>query len=84
MLFRSEAAAHGLPAVATPLLAKQLGWTAAELGIAENSETFATACVDLYRNEQRWLDQRNAALERIRKECSPELFRRQTAKILEA
>jgi glycosyltransferase involved in cell wall biosynthesis len=78
-----EAAAHGLPVVATPLLAKQLGWTESELAIADSSEAFAAQCIDLYRNASRWTDLRNAALKRIGNECEPKQFEEKVRRILE-
>ena len=69
-----EAAAHGLPVVTTPLLANQLGWTDHELAIAEDAETFAARCVELYLDEGKWLSVRNAALERVKIDCSSETF----------
>jgi len=77
-----EAAAFGLPVVATPLLAAQLSWTAKELSIAEDAKTFAHCCVELYTNPDLWLRQRDAALARVRAECSPVAFSRQVARIL--
>jgi O-antigen biosynthesis protein len=77
-----EAAARGLPVVATPLLAEQLGWTEKELAIAEDAEAFAQRCVELYTNEAKWKSIREAALDRVRVECAPEAFDRKTAEIL--
>src|SRR5688572_15584005 len=47
-----EAAAKGLPVVATPLLAKQLGWTDRELGIGDTADSFAKRCVEIYADGQ--------------------------------
>jgi O-antigen biosynthesis protein len=69
-----EAAARGLPVVATPLLASQLEWTERELAIADDAESFANACCELYNDQEKWMSQRNAALERVRTECSPDRF----------
>jgi GT2 family glycosyltransferase/glycosyltransferase involved in cell wall biosynthesis len=71
-----EAAAYGLPVVATSLLANQLEWTERELAIADDAESFATRCCELYTNPEKWLSQRNAALERVKTDCSPESFDR--------
>jgi GT2 family glycosyltransferase len=76
-----EAAAHGVPVVTTPLLARQLGWSERELGIAEDSESFAERCIQIYTDESRWSSLREAALERVRSECSPEVFDRTVARI---
>jgi GT2 family glycosyltransferase len=77
-----EAAANGLPVVATPLLAAQLGWTPAELGIAESAEDFAARCIEIYTSADKWKSLREAALERVRTECSPETFSEQVRKIV--
>ncbi len=70
-----DAAARGVPIVATPLLASQLGWTdGSSLQIAGDAETFAEKCIQLYTDEALWHRLREAAAERIRTECSPELF----------
>jgi GT2 family glycosyltransferase len=79
-----EAAARGLPVVATPLLAGQLEWTERELAIAADAETFASRCCELYTNPDQWLSKRNAALERVRTECSPENFDKSVADVLRA
>jgi glycosyltransferase involved in cell wall biosynthesis len=62
-----EAAAYGLPVIATPLLVEQLNWTDREAAIAETAEAFAAECIDVYTNASRWTSLRKAALERIRK-----------------
>jgi hypothetical protein len=63
-----------LPVVATALLASQLEWTERELGIADDPESFASRCCELYTNPEKWLSKRNAALERVKTDCSPENF----------
>src|SRR5688572_2119330 len=69
-----EAAACGIPVVATPLLARQLGWSDCELGIAGDSESFAEMCIQIYTDESRWTTLRDAALKRVTLECSPKRF----------
>jgi lipopolysaccharide biosynthesis protein/GT2 family glycosyltransferase len=72
-----EAAAHGLPCVTTSLLARQLGWkNDVELLTADAPKAFAAACARLYRDEKLWLQLRERAIERIRKDCSPAEFSR--------
>jgi len=62
-----EAAAHGLPIVATALLAEQLGWEdGVELLVADDAESFASQCVRLYQDPELWRRLRFHALERIR------------------
>jgi glycosyltransferase involved in cell wall biosynthesis len=78
-----EAAAHGLPVVATPLLARQLGWTCQELAIAEDAVGFAQQCVETYTDSEKWTTLREAALERVRRECAPEGFEANVREILQ-
>jgi len=68
-----EAAAHGLPVVATSLLARQLGWHD-ELSIADDADAFAAAVVALYRDPTLWSQRRQAALDRIVSDCDPARF----------
>jgi len=79
-----EAAARGLPVVATPLLASQLEWTERELAIAGDAEAFASRCCELYTNPDTWLSKRIAALERVKTECSPESFDKSVRDVLRA
>ena len=70
-----HAAAHGLPVVATSLLAKQLGWQAGrDLLAADEPESFAQACARLYRDPELWRGLRSAALDRIGQDCSQSRF----------
>jgi GT2 family glycosyltransferase len=70
-----EAAARGLPVVGTPLLASQLGWQdGVECLVGGDAESFAAKCVQLYTSEALWTRLRETGLERIRTECSKELF----------
>lgn len=73
-----EAASFGLPAVATPLLAGQLGWTdGTELLAADPADPagFAARVVRLYREEALWLAIREAALNRLALDASYEPFK---------
>jgi len=79
-----EAAARGLPVVATALLASQLNWTNSELAICENADDFASRCVELYTNAEKWLNMRNAALDRVKKDCSNENFDKTVGALLDA
>ena len=79
-----EAAARGLPVVATPLLANQLEWTDRELAIADDAKSFAAACCALYNDQEIWMSKRNAALDRVRTECSPERFDKSVIDVLHA
>jgi GT2 family glycosyltransferase/tetratricopeptide (TPR) repeat protein len=70
-----ETAARGLPAVATGLLATQLGWKAGtELLVGDTPYEFATQCARLYRDRTLWHEVREAALARITAECDPARF----------
>lgn len=70
-----EAAARGLPIVATPLLASQLGWRDGEpFLVGSDAGSFAAKCIQLYTDPALWMKLRNAGLERIQRECSREAF----------
>jgi glycosyltransferase involved in cell wall biosynthesis len=78
-----EAAARGIPVVATPLLAQQLGWADGDpLLVGADAGSFAAKCVQLYKDESLWMALRNAGLERIRSECSPETFEENVGKAI--
>ncbi len=73
-----EAAAFGVPVVATSLLREQLGW---EDGVellsapADDPAGFAEKVVTLYRSEPLWNSVREAAIERLRRENSRALIK---------
>lgn len=69
-----EAAARGLPLVATPLIARQLGWDG-WLPHAADATGFAQACRRLHDDEALWLQQRQAVLQAVARDCSPDAFR---------
>jgi glycosyltransferase involved in cell wall biosynthesis len=70
-----EAAAHGLPVVATALLAKQLGWSDGETFlVAGDAGSFAARCLQLHKDPDLWSKVRNAGLARIQSECSRKTF----------
>ena len=72
-----EAAAHGLPTMATTLIAEQLGWTIGEdiaAASPDDADGFAAALIAAYSDEARWTKLRNAALARIAAECDPAAF----------
>jgi len=79
-----EAAARGLPVVATSLLASQLNWTNLELAIGENAGDFAARCIELYSDEKKWMSIRNAALVRVKQDCSSENFDKTVEALLDA
>jgi GT2 family glycosyltransferase len=70
-----EAAARGLPIVATTLLASQLGWQDGNpFLVGLDAGTFAQKCIALYTDRELWQKLRRMGLERIQKECSAETF----------
>jgi glycosyltransferase involved in cell wall biosynthesis len=72
-----EAAAAGLPVVATALLGRQLGWTdGVELLTADTAEGFAAACHRLLTEDPLWQRLRAAALARVAEDCSAAGFQR--------
>ena len=72
-----EAAAHGVPAVVTPLLARQLSWRhEQEVLVAENPRDFAAQCLRLYRDAELWERLGRTAAEAVARDCSTERFRR--------
>ncbi len=72
-----EAAAHGLPVVATNLLAEQLQWVSGqELLSSDDPGEFAENCIRLYTQEILWREIRSKALARVSAEQSPEVFSR--------
>ncbi|CAN7558416.1 glycosyltransferase [Phenylobacterium sp. LjRoot225] len=80
-----EAAARGLPAATTSLLARQLGWADGEaLVVGDAPEAFAQACQRLYQDAALWEAIRAGALARISAECAPEAFAATVATALDA
>jgi GT2 family glycosyltransferase len=78
-----EAAARGLPVVATPLIATQLGWQdGVELLVGADADAFAAKCIGLHTDSDLWVGLRNASIDRITTECSQEQFRRRLKEIL--
>ncbi|HEX7177611.1 MAG TPA: glycosyltransferase [Pyrinomonadaceae bacterium] len=78
-----EAAAYGLPVVATTLIGGQLGWAhEEEVLLADDAKGFASACIRLYRDERLWTLLRENALKRVEMDCSPVSFSERLTKIL--
>lgn len=78
-----EAGAHGVPAVATPLLAAQLGWQdGRELLVGEDAEGFAAACIRLHEDGELWARLREGVLARIAADHAPGDFTRALGGIL--
>ena len=78
-----QAAAFGLPIVATELIADLTGWQSdRDLLAALDAAAFAKACARVYRDEELWNALRAAALERCREDCSPQKFREGVRQVL--
>lgn len=70
-----EAAARGLPAAVTPLLADQLGWADGEaVMVGADADGFAAAVARLYADPAAWRAVREEALRRIATDCDPVVF----------
>jgi len=79
-----EAAAHGLPVVATALLARQLGWeNGVELLVADTPLEFARQMQRLHDDPALWQNIRAAALARVAQDCSLDHFSTILAQALE-
>jgi glycosyltransferase involved in cell wall biosynthesis/GT2 family glycosyltransferase len=79
-----EAAAFGLPVVATTLLSGQLGWRDAEaIGAADITDPagFAARVIALHRDAVLWARIRNAALARVTAELDPGPFATKVAEL---
>ena len=70
-----EAAAHGVPVIVTPLLARQLGWKdGEELLVAETPDQWVAAIERLYTDAALWQRLRERALEAVRRSVAPDAF----------
>lgn len=79
-----EAAAHGLPVVASRLLADQLAWEdGVDLLAADTAQEFAEACARLYRDAHVWEQLRERALHRTDQDCSTRGFAEQIRLLLD-
>jgi len=79
-----EAAARGLPTVATSLAGLQLGWDhERELLLADDPQSFAVACVRLYSDRALWKRLRGNMLKRVGDDFSPETFSERLKQIIE-
>lgn len=68
-----EAAARGLPIVASPLIARQLGW-GDDMPVGADAAGFALACVKLHEDSRHWQEVRERLLAAVRRDCAPEAF----------
>lgn len=70
-----EAAANGIPVVTTSLIASQLGWqSGTELLVADDPESFAACCLQLYRNRDMWEMIRTNAFKAMQRDFSHSKF----------
>ncbi len=70
-----EAAAHGIPVVATSILAGQLGWHLRdELLVADEPGEFAACCAELHTDDALWQHIRDRAAAAVARDCAPNLF----------
>jgi glycosyltransferase involved in cell wall biosynthesis len=70
-----DAARHGVPVVASSLVAGQLGWRhGIELLTADTAPEFAAACVALYSDPALWARVRAAALAAAERDFDPGVF----------
>ncbi|MDD2677350.1 MAG: glycosyltransferase, partial [Methylacidiphilaceae bacterium] len=81
-----EAAARGVPIVASDLIASQLGWkTGEELVSApvDDATAFAEACLGLYRDRLLWERVRARALAAVARDCDAKRFSQTIRALLE-
>jgi GT2 family glycosyltransferase len=83
-----ESLSYGLPAVVTPLLARQLGWNNGEGILFDDNggcsaPIFAQACIHLYSNFELWKSTVDEGLEAIGRDCSPNAFDDQVLRIVQ-
>jgi GT2 family glycosyltransferase/glycosyltransferase involved in cell wall biosynthesis len=80
-----EAAANGLPVVATEVLRSELGWRSGQEILAAEADdpvAFAAGIVTLYRNDAVWRSVRDGALRRVRADHDEADFIRSVASVL--
>lgn len=80
-----EAAAHGLPIVASSILCEQVGWTPGEDMLSVSTadpQAFADAVVRLYEDRELWESLRENELKRMREDHSRERYLEQLKEIL--
>ncbi|MDX2104179.1 MAG: tetratricopeptide repeat protein [Alphaproteobacteria bacterium] len=78
-----EAACAGVPAVATNLLVRQLGWMPGrELLVANDADGFAAAMATLYQRRDCWERVQSAALQRAAQQYTPSQFARTLRRVV--
>jgi glycosyltransferase involved in cell wall biosynthesis len=76
-----EAATYGIPLVATPIVAEQLGWER-ELPASVDPEVFAGWCVRLHTEEALWQAHRRSLLTAVARDFGPVAFTRAVSALL--
>jgi glycosyltransferase involved in cell wall biosynthesis len=80
-----DAAAHGVPTVITPILARGIGWIhERDTLVASTPEEFATACYRLHEDRGLWERIRLSALDMVRADCNAAQFDRIVATLLDS
>jgi hypothetical protein len=78
-----DAAGCGVPVVATPLLADQLGWKPEEeILVAGTPDEFAEQCRRLHEDAALWERIRANALNAVQRDCAPAAFKQRLREIL--
>jgi glycosyltransferase involved in cell wall biosynthesis len=79
-----EAAAYGLPTVATSLTGLQLGWNnQRELLLADSPQDFADACIRLYGDRSLWNHLRDNMINRVAQDFSSKAFSERLRQIID-
>lgn len=80
-----EAAASGVPVVASAVLARQLGWMSSrEIQHARDADAFARATARLLQDDALWLRQQAAAASLCEREHNPEQFLHEILQLFQA
>ena len=69
-----DAAARGVPVVATSLVSNLLGWDPECVAAADSPDEFIAQCVRIYSDEQAWRRQREGGLSAVEAEYSDQVF----------
>jgi GT2 family glycosyltransferase len=80
-----EAAAHGLPVVASPLLCRQVGWEPGKAIVSisiDDPQACAASIIEIYNDEEMWSAIQANALSRVREENGRDMYLDKLAGIL--
>jgi len=79
-----EAAAHGVPLVVSPVIAKQMLWNhESDYLAADDLDQMAAYCIRLYQGRNLWEDIRANSLTRVAQELSPDAFVNRLCRLLD-